>query len=85
MFPRNLANEGTVRVTESSHPEMFCKNGVLRNFANSHKTPVPGFLLNKVAGSDTGVFLRILRNFEERLFSHNTFGRLVLCFWDKDC
>ena len=35
----------------SSRPEVFCKIGVLRNFAKIHKkAPVPESLFNKVAG-----------------------------------
>ena len=53
--------------SRSSHPEVFCKKGVLRNVA-------------KFTGKHlyTGVFLWILQNFQEHLFSQNTSGG---CFY----
>ena len=63
----------------SSRPEVFCKKGALRNFAKfTEKHLCRSLVFNKIAGlrpatllkrgSGTGVFLRILRNFEEHLF-----------------
>ena len=58
-----------------SRPEVFCKKGVLRNFAKfTGKHLCQSLFFNKVAGlrsttllkkrdSGTGVFLRILPNF----------------------
>ena len=56
---------------------MFFKLGVLKNIAIFVKTSVLESLSNNVAGlqasnfikrdSDTGVFLRILQNFQEKL------------------
>ena len=56
------------KASRSSRVEVFCKKGVLKNFAKfTGKQPVPESLFNKVAGlrpgallkrdSDTGVFL----------------------------
>ena len=69
----------------SNRPEVFCKKGALRNFAKfTVKHLCQSLFFNKVAGlrrqlywkrdSGTGLFLRILRNFEEHLFSKNTSG-----------
>ena len=63
----------------SSHPEEFCKKGILRNFAKfTGKNLSQSLFFNKVAGLRfatllkkdpcTGVFLWILRNFQEHLF-----------------
>ena len=49
--------------SRSSRPDMFCKKGVLRNFAKfTGKHLCLSFFFNKVSG-DTGVFLWILQNF----------------------
>ena len=77
------------RSDRSSRPEVFCKNGVLRNFAKfTRKHLCQSLFFNKIAGlrpaillkrdSGTGVFLWVLWNFEEHLFSQNTSGG---CFW----
>ena len=71
-------------------PEVFCKKGILRNFAKltgKHLCQIP--FLNKVAEAchfikketlaQTGVLLRILRNFQEHFFSQITSGG---CFWE---
>ena len=68
-----------LKCIRSSRPEAFCKKAVLRNitkFSGKHlcqrlffnKVTVlrPATLLKKVSG--TGVFLRILRNFQKHLF-----------------
>ena len=48
----------------SSRPEVFCKKGVLRNFAKfTGKHLYQRLFFDKVAGLRPGVFLRILRNF----------------------
>ena len=70
---------------------MFCKKGALRNFAKSTaKHLYQSLFLNKVASlslqfywkslwhSGTGIFLWILRNFWEHLFSQNISGG---CFY----
>ena len=47
-----------------TRPQVFCKKGVLRNFAKftgKHLCLRPATLLKKDSG--TGVFLRILQNF----------------------
>ena len=72
----------------SSHLRCSVRKGVLRNFAKfTSKHLCQSLFFNKVAGlrqhyfkrdSGTGVFLLILRNFQERLFIQNTSGRLVL-------
>ena len=48
-----------IKKYRSSHPEMFCKNGVLRNFERD---------------SGRGFFLWILQNFKVQLFLQNTSG-----------
>ena len=66
---------------------MFCKKGVLRNFAKfTGNHLLQSLFFNKVAGlhfslkrdSSTGFFLWILRNFWEHLILQNTSGG---CFW----
>ena len=55
-FRRNLKNESALK--RSRHPEVFCKKGVLRNFAKfTGKHLCQSLFFNKVAG------LRILQNF----------------------
>ena len=67
----------------SSRPEVFCKKGVLRNFAKfTEKHRYQSFFFNKVGGLRPATllkkrlwhrcFLWILRNFEEHLFLQNT-------------
>ena len=68
----------------SSHPKVFCKKDVLRNFPKfTGKHLYQSLFLNKLQlylkkDSGTGVFLWILRNFEEHLSLQNTSGG---CFW----
>ena len=51
----------------SSRPEVFCKKGVLRNFAKfTGKYLCQRLFFNKVAG--------LRRNYQEHLFSQNTSG-----------
>ena len=63
----------------SRHPKIFCKKGALKNFAKfTRKHLCRNLFFNKDAGlrpaflfkrdSDTGVFLWILRNFQEHIF-----------------
>ena len=62
----------------SSRPEMSCKKSVLRNFGKFTGKHLcqslflekwqAGVQLNQKWNSDIGVFLRILRNFQEQLF-----------------
>ena len=63
--------------------EMFCKKGVLRNFAKcTGKHLCLCLFFNKVAKkrvSGTGIFLRIPRNFYEHLFYKTPLGD---CFWN---
>ena len=60
----------TISAPTSSRPEVFCKKGVLRTFANFlEKHPCQGLLLIKLQA-----FLWILWNFWEHLFSQNTSG-----------
>ena len=57
----------------SSRPEVFCKKGILWNFAKSTgKHLCQSLFFNKVAGH------RYFRNFLENVFLQNTYGR---CFW----
>ena len=43
----------------SSHPEVFCKKGVLRNFAKfTGKHPCQGLFFNKVAGLRPATLLK---------------------------
>ena len=69
----------------SSHPELFCKKGVLRNSAKlTGKYLCQSHIFNKVAGwgmqlyqkrdSDTGAFLWNWPNFFKKIFLQNTFG-----------
>ena len=66
--------------TKSSHPKVFCKEGVLENFAKfTGKHLCQSLFFNKVAGlglrpylkrgSGRSVFLEILRNFQEHFFN----------------
>ena len=53
-------------LNRSSHPEVFCKNGVLKNFAKfTGKHLCQGLFLIKLQAldPDISVFLSILRNF----------------------
>ena len=46
--------------SRTSRPEVFCKNGVLRNFAKfSGKHPCQGLFFNKVAGLRPATLLKI--------------------------
>ena len=59
-------------ITRSSRPEVFCKKGVLKNFAKfTRKQLCHSFFSKKLdqkRDSERGVFLWILRNFLEQLF-----------------
>ena len=68
---------------EVSRPEVFCKKGVPRNFTKftgKHlcqslfliKLKLWGLQLYYKRDPDTGVFLQILQNFTEHLFTKNT-------------
>ena len=74
----------------SSCPEVFCKKGVLGNFANSQKNTgarasfliklqASGLQLYWKRDSSTGVFLWILWNFYDQLFLQNSSGG-CFCF-----
>ena len=74
----------------SSRPKVFCEKGVLRNFAKfTGKHLCQSLFFNKVAGLRPATlikkrlwhcgFLRILRNFWEKLFLKNTSSG---CFWE---
>ena len=49
-----------VRIDRDSHPELFCKKGILKDVAKfiHRKTPVPGSLFNKVAGLRSATLLK---------------------------
>ena len=69
--------EQKIHTDRSSRPEVFCKKYILRNFIKSTgKHLCQSLFFNKVAGprTGTGVFLWILWNFYEHLFSKNTSG-----------
>ena len=68
-------------LTQKQSPEVFCEKMRSSKFRKIYrKTPVleplPATLLKR--GSSTGVFMQILRNFEEHIFSQNTSGD---CFY----
>ena len=76
MFALNVLQYIKIR---SSRPEVFCKKGVLRNFAKfTGKHLCQSLFINKVVGlrpatlikkdSGTGVFLLILGNFQKHRF-----------------
>ena len=61
---------------------VFYKKGVLKNSSVGVYFLIkmkPATLLKKYF--DTAVFLSNLPNFQEKLFSQNTFGVLLLCIW----
>ena len=67
----------TLSTFRSSRREVFCKNGVLKNFANSQGNSWARFyFLIKLHDWEpsTSVFLRILRNFLEQLSLKNNPG-----------
>ena len=56
-------------IYRSCLPDLFCKKGVLGNFAKfTGKHLCQRLYFNKVADSDTGAFLWILRSIQEHLF-----------------
>ena len=60
----------------SSHPEMFCKKGVLRNFAKFKGK----YQCQSLRDFGTGVFLRILWNFYKNLLLQKTSGGCFCLF-----
>ena len=70
--------------SRSNHMRCSLEKVVLKKFSKfTGKHQYQSLFLNKVAGlskkiSDTGVFLRILRNFFRTPFLQNTSGRLLL-------
>ena len=92
LWPKIIHYRSYKNFDGSSRQEVFCKKGILRNFAKfPGKHLCQSLFFNKVAGlrpatllkrdSGTGVFLSTLRNFHDHLFLQNTSGG---CFWKDE-
>ena len=92
LWPKIIHYRSYKNFDGSSRQEVFCKKGILRNFAKfPGKHLCQSLFFNKVAGlrpatllkrdSGTGVFLSTLRNFYDHLFLQNTSGG---CFWKDE-
>ena len=92
LWPKIIHYRSYKNFDGSNRQEVFCKKGILRNFAKfPGKHLCQSLFFNKVAGlrpatllkrdSGTGVFLSTLRNFYDHLFLQNTSGG---CFWKDE-
>ena len=77
--------KNSLKIIRNNCPEVFCRNGVLGSFVKfTWKHLCQSLFFNKTEGlryrwgSGTSAFLRILQNFKEHFFIHNSSGG---CFW----